>query len=133
MVTPNKPTEAPAALILSRDFPNMALVHGSLASVQPKQWFLLLLLAARPFQLLKYKELRHQLWPHIIVEDQQLYFVHERLHHADLLPVAARVGTDLPIEVELEALGELLDSPLGIGPPEGGEVTQHLTSRHVVI
>ena len=82
MVTPNKPTEAPAALILSRDFPNMALVHGSLASVQPKQWFLLLLLAARPFQLLKYKELRHQLWPHIIVEDQQLYFQVRKLRAA---------------------------------------------------
>ena len=45
-----------------------------------------------------------------LVEDQQLWVVHEGRDDADLLLVALREVADPPLEIELQALGELARS-----------------------
>jgi hypothetical protein len=61
-----------------------------------------------------------------LVQHQQLRLVHERLHDADLLPVALRQALDLPVEVEAEVVGEAGDPAGGDAAAQTPQVFQEL-------
>jgi hypothetical protein len=64
-----------------------------------------------------------------LVEDQQLGLVHEGLDDADLLPVAPGQTLDLPIKIEAEPVGQLVD-PRGRDPAaQIPQVREQLASR----
>ena len=68
-----------------------------------------------------------------LVEDQEVRLVHEGLQQADLLPIAFRQRLHAPVELDVEALGELFGKPDPREPAEPGEVRQVLPRGEPVV
>jgi hypothetical protein len=64
-----------------------------------------------------------------LVQDQQLRCVHERLHQADLLPVALREAADPGAQLQVEPAGQLLDAAGGDATTEVAQVGERLADR----
>jgi len=68
-----------------------------------------------------------------LVEDEQPRAVQERLHDADLLPVAEAQIRDLARQVEIEPLREIPHALFVHVPVEAGGVAQQIRRPHIIV